>query len=269
MMSRPMLEDKMLSKIIRATILSARVHCSHTYPVSIFLIAPIESGKTSLALQNAGKNPLIVTDVSGIGLLEALHRNTLVTHVVINDVAAVGGHKSTVSKLTISILNGLAEEGVFKIALPRMEHLDLKGRKVGVIACCTPDLIKDNRSWWKRSGFASRVLPVRYEHSVNLQFKILESIASNAAMPKTDELRVPTGLVRVTIGKEESHEILNISQMIAKQYKEKGYRRQKQLRSLACGAALLRGWKDVKVTDKEIAFLVEALPFFTNQGQEI
>lgn len=263
-----MLADELLSKIIRSAVLSAKVICHETFPVSLFLIAPVENGKTSLALQNSGPKPLVLSDVSGIGLLEALYTEKSVTHVVVNDLAAVGGHRASVSKLTISILNGLAEEGCFKIALPRMGHLDLAGRKVGVIACCTPDLIDDNRTWWKRSGFSSRVLCVRYNHSIPLQIRVLQSISWFTPTPQSKILAVPEIPIKVYIGKNEGQEILQISQQVAKTFGEIGYRRQKQLRSLAAGAALLRGWKNVKVTRKELDFLTEALPFFT-QGKEI
>lgn len=249
--------------------MSAKVICDNTFPVSLFLVAPVENGKTSLAIQNAGQKPLVLSDVSGIGLLEALYQEKTVTHVVINDLAAVGGHRSSVSKLTISILNGLAEEGCYKIALPRMGHLDLAGRRVGVIACCTPDLMNDSRNWWKKSGFASRVLPVQFAHSISLQLKILQSIANgNNADTKSKVFKVPEMSIRVTIGRHEAQKILQISSQVARFHGEIGYRRQKQMRSLACGCAMLRTWKRPQVNKVDLDFLMECLPFLTN-GKEI
>jgi len=263
-----MLAAEIISKIIRGAVLSAKVKRPDIKPLSVFLVAPIESGKTTLALQNAGEKPLVVSDVSGIGLLEALYQEKTVTHVVINDLAAVSGHRSSVSKLTISILNALAEEGCFKIALPRMGHLDLSGRRVGVLACCTPDLVDDNRTWWKRSGFTSRVLPIRYNHSVSLQIKIMQGIANGVHFEDGRILKIPDAELFVQIPNRQAQQILNLSLQLAKHYQEAGYRRQHQLRALACGLAINRGWKKPAVSQKEIDFLVEALPFFT-QGQEI
>ena len=265
-----MLSDEILSKLIRASILSARVKNEDIFPVSLFLIAPVENGKTSLAIQNAGEKPLVLSDVSGIGLLEALWQEKQVTHVIINDLAAVGGHRASVSKLTISILNGLAEEGCYKIALPRMGHLDLAGRRIGVIACCTPDLVSDNRTWWQRSGFASRVLPVRFQHSISLQIKILQSIAKgpNGKGKSAATFKVPEAMINVKIPAAQAQKILSISQQIAKHYNEAGYRRQKQLRALACGAALIRTWRNPSVTNMETDFLADSLPFLLG-GKEI
>jgi hypothetical protein len=264
-----MIADEILSDLIRSAVLSAKALCAETIPLSLFLIAPIENGKTSLAIENAGEKPLILSDLSGIGLLEALYQEKTVTHVVINDLAAVGGHKTSVSKLTISILNGLAEEGCFKIALPRMGHLDLSGRRIGVIACSTPDLVEDNRMWWKRSGFASRVLSVRFSHSINLQVKILQSIANgNSIGFHKSVLRIPEVAIRVRIGKTEAQKLLVLSQQIARHHQEIGYRRQKQIRSLACGHALLRTWRRPAVNKYDLNFVEKCLPFLTS-GKEI
>lgn len=263
-----MIATETISRIIRGAVLSAKVKRDDIKPLSVFLIAPIESGKTTLALQNAGEKPLVVSDVSGIGLLEALYTEKTVSHVVINDLAAVSGHRSSVSKLTISILNALAEEGCFKIALPRMGHLDLSGRRIGVLACCTPDLVDDNRTWWKRSGFTSRVLPIRYNHSINLQIKIMQGIANGHKNESASLLKIPELPIYVTIQNKQAQQILNMARTLAQHYGETGYRRQHQLRSLACGLAILRTWKRPIVSSKEIEFLEESLSFFT-LGQEI
>lgn len=260
----PMLASEHIGKLIRASILSAKVKRPDIKPVSAFLIAPIESGKTSLALRNAGAKPLVVSDVSGIGLLEALYQEKTVSHVIINDLAAVSGHKSSVSKLTISILNALAEEGCYKIALPRMGHLDLSGRHIGVLACCTPDLVDDNRTWWKRSGFTSRVLPIRYNHSLSLQIRIKQAIANGHKETQTAVLlKVPEASIFVGIQKREAMQLLIISDQIAKYYGEMGYRREHQVRALACGLALMRTWKKPSVTQTDVDFLHDSIPFFT------
>lgn len=259
-----MLNDQKISRLIRAAVLSAKVKRDDIKPLSVFLIAAIESGKTSLALRNAGEKPLVVSDVSGIGLLEALYQEKTVSHVVVNDLAAVSGHRSSVSKLTISILNALAEEGCFKIALPRMGHLDLSGRRIGVLACCTPDLVDDNRTWWKRSGFTSRVLPIRYNHSLNLQIRVKQGIANGDKMGRHETmLHVPEAAIPVQIPKREAQGLLAVSDHVAKFYGEMGYRRAHQFRALGCGMALLRGWKNPVVTKDDVEFLGECLNFFT------
>lgn len=255
-----------LSEVLRSAILSGRVHRSDTAAVSLFLIAPPERGKTSVVITAVGEHGLKLTDVTGIGLLEALQREKNATHVVINDLMSVSGHKHSVKTLTISILNALAEEGTYKIAVPNMSHLDLQGRRVGVIACCTPDQFCDSRTWFQRSGFASRILLLQYDHSPDLTLKILRSIAEDNGKGKREierhpKFAVPAAPVYVSIPKPMAQKILNITQLIARDHKEVGYRKEKQLRSLACGHALLRTWKNPVVQIQEIDFIEKIIPF--------
>jgi hypothetical protein len=265
-----MIGVSILPEIIRSTILSTRAVAKGTMPVSIFIVAPFEQGKTRLALENCAKDSLILTDLTGIGLLEALQTSPQATTVIVNDLSVVTGHKENVNKLTISILNALAEEGTFKIAMPRMSHLDLKGRKVNVIACCVPEVVNDRRNWWYRSGFMSRLLTVRFEHSVSLQMLIHSSIENGNHTEKNVELlKVPQLPIEVHFPLEVSNKISNLSSRVYKEYGETGYRKHKQLRSLAAGHALLRpgGWKNPQVNDSDIDFLKATIPFLVGVGQ--
>jgi hypothetical protein len=137
-----------------------------------------------------------------------------------------------------------------------------------VLACCTPDLVNDNRTWWKRSGFASRVLPIRYGHSLSLQFKIMQAIANDGAVKPVSHLKIPETEINVQVLKKEAQDLLTLSAQLATYYGEMGYRRQHQMRALACGLALLRTWRNPRVTQKEIMFISESLSFFT-QGKEL
>jgi hypothetical protein len=267
-----MIGTDFISTIIRATFLSARVKAEQTKVVSLFLVAPFERGKTSLVLKNQSGEPVVVSDVSGMGILEALLQNQKATHVVINDLSAVTGHKETVSRLTIAILNGLAEEGIYKIAIPRMQHLDLSGRRVGVIACCVPSLVNDQRSWWIRSGFLSRMLVLKFDHSIKLQNAIMESIKAGRIMRETmKSFKIPEYPVKVNYPDKYSRRIMQFAKSLARHTEEVGYRKQKQLRGLAGGHALLRpcNWKrGTSIDHREVDFIHDALPFLEN-GQDI
>ncbi len=275
-----MIETHLLAEIVKSALLSARVKIEQAKVTNLFIVAPFERGKTSLVLENSGPqkegdlNVIVLTDVTGMGILEALTLNQKATHVIINDLSAVQGHKEHVSHLTMAILNALAEEGTYKIAVPRMQHLDLKGRTVGVIACCVPDSVSDKRSWWYRSGFLSRMLILRYDHSTRLQLKIMRNIRDDKLEQKTNLLYIPEFPVKVSIPKKESSEIMEVATAIVKETNtgEVGYRKQKQLRGLVGGHALLRGcnWKKgTTVNRTDVDFLEKALPFFTGDGKTI
>lgn len=262
-----LIHTELLANFLRSVILTGRVARTDIFPLSIFIVAPVERGKTSLMLENSGDDPIVLTDFSGIGLLETLSQNKEATHIMINDLTCVTGHKHTVAALAIAVLNGLAEEGSYKIGLPRMSHLDMRGRKVGIIACCTPDLYRDNRRWWKQSGFASRLLVIQYDHSEELRIKILNGITNNNGRQqnKTTQhiLQIPKISLYVDIPRKEAEQLLVLSQKLSVLEKEIGYRKLKQLRALACGHALLRNWKSASLNQKDIEFLNDIFPFLT------
>ncbi len=260
-----MIGTNLLGDLVRSTVLSTKVVCDNICPPSLFLVAPFESGKTSIAIANAGEDPLVVSDMTGMGLLETLLQNQKATTVVVNDLAAVTGHRGSVSKLTIAILNGLAEEGVYKIAVPKLSYLDLKGRKVNVIACCVPDLVGDHRSWWHKSGFMSRMLVISFRHSFELRMQIHQAILNGNQDVRQGTLHIPDIPVHVTIDKEMATHIFACEELIAGKLSELGYRKHKQIRGLVAGHALLRGWKGAKVEQQDIDFLHKIIPYIVGE----
>lgn len=231
-------------------------------------MAPFESGKTRMALENSGEEPVVVSDMTGMGLLETLMQNQKATTVVINDLAAVTGHRQSVSKLTIAILNALAEEGAYKIAVPKLSYLDLKGRRVNVIACCIPELVADRRNWWYKSGFMSRMLVVTFRHSFELRMSIHKAIMNGDPEPNSGtprQLRVPEAMCKVEIDREMSGHIFACEELIAGKLSELGYRKHKQIRGLVAGHALLRSWRGAKVEQQDIDFLHKVIPFIIGE----
>jgi hypothetical protein len=259
-----MIGTTILPDIIRSAILSTRVIAQGVMPVSLFVIAPFEHGKTRLALENKGADneSLVLTDLTGIGLLEQLQMNPLATTVVVNDLSVVVGHRQSVNKLTMSILNALAEEGSYKIAMPKMAHLDLRGRRVNVLACCVPDVVSDKRNWWYRSGLMSRMLQVKFEHSIALQLKIHKAIQDGSEQNiQPNELHVPQIEVPVDFPVTISSELAALSAKVYEAAGETGYRKHKQIRALAAGHAILRTWKHPHVDRSDTEFIEKCLPF--------
>lgn len=248
--------------------MSTRVQANATMPVSIFVVAPFEHGKTRLALENSAPETLILTDITGIGILEQLQMNPTATTIIVNDLSVVVGHRQSVNKLTVSILNALAEEGSYKIAMPKMQHLDLRGRKVNVIACCVPDVVSDRRNWWYKSGFMSRLLTVRFEHSVSLQLAIHKAIQEGERETMPGVLKVPALSIAVEFPPPESAALSNLSTRVYQLYGETGYRKHKQIRSLAAGHALMRTWKHPKIEKDDVLFIEECIPFLL-EGSKI
>jgi hypothetical protein len=255
-----------LAEMIRSAVLSARADAPAAQTVSLLLLAPFESGKTSTALENCGP-ALLISDATAMGLLELLQQHPQATHVVLNDLSVVRGHKLHVSHLLIGILNALAEEGTYKVAVPRLSHLDLRGRRVGILACSVPEVFADRRSWWYRSGFASRMLVVRYRHSVNMRMLVMNAIRNGQTGEPGKPLAVPERPVKVSIPEPYAGQIMEIAMYIAASLGEYGYRKQKQLRGLAAGHALLRSWKNAQVNAEDVEFLRSILDFIKGEKE--
>lgn len=258
-----MIGTEKLEEVLKASILSSKVGRTDVRPVCIFLIAPPERGKTSIALSIA-EHALVITDISALGILDTLRLNPKATHIVLTDLMAVSGHKDNVKCLTVTMLNALAEEGSYKIALPNTGHLDMGGRKIGIIACGVPEMFNDNRMWWINSGFISRLLVLSFDHSPALVMKILNDIATHdgKTVPTKQILPLPEKPIHVEIKERESREIMALAMHLAHKNDELGYRKQKQLRSLACGHALLRKkWKKVQLLPEDTLWLSEIAPF--------
>jgi len=193
--------------------------------------------------------------------------NQAATTVVVNDLSVAVGHKQNVNRLTIAILNALAEEGSYKIAMPKMAHLDLGGRTVNVIACCIPELISDKRNWWYRSGFMSRLLIVKFAHSISLQLGIHKSIQDGHTDVPATVLKVPSSTIKVEISDQSAASLHMLAARVFQAYGEAGYRKHKQIRGLACGHALSRSWKHPKIELPDIEFIEQCLPFLIEGSQ--
>jgi len=210
-----------------------------------------------------------LSDLTGMGLLHAIKSNPEAATIIINDMTAITGHRGAIPKLTIAVLNALAEEGVYRVAVPGLGDLSFAGRKMNMICCLVPELMSDKRNWWHKSGFLSRVLVLKYRHSLALQMQIHESIArgQSSSMLPSSTLTVPSAPIRVNIPKEIAYKIRSLAETVATELGEFGYRKHKQLRALAAGHALLRSWKNPTVGERDVEFLTQVLGFV--RGREI
>lgn len=238
-------------------------------PVSALLISHPEGGKTSIATAKNSKAVIVVTDVTGRGIVEICKLNPEISHIIINDMVAIMAHRQTVNRGTQAMLNALTEEGIQSLATPGGVEVISNGRR-GIIACMTMDIAKDGRSWWNKIGFASRMIPFAYSHSAKLTLTIKQIIdAGNEkkktkTTPKKEILVLPATCVRVEYDAKFSRQVREISDQKSKELKDPtGYRRLKQFHSLTCGHALRRSRKSPKVGKEDIEFLHRIFPYIS------
>lgn len=263
---------QLIETAVKAAIATGRIANSDNGPLSLLLIATPESGKTSIVSRKCD-TVLTFTDITGRGLMETVKKNPKITHLIILDMVAVMSHKQHVNQYTLSILNSMTEEGLAAIAYPTQTDVFPDGNKKGLVACLTIDLVRDGRHWWNKTGFATRMLPICFDHSPGLTAQIKLAISKDRTRgkrPGGDELLLPEVNVNVELSDRMGEHVQRFADLKAVEFKEKGYRRLKQFRALVRGHALLRamqdGWADVKtakiaVDKSDLQFLESLMPF--------
>ena len=234
-------------------------------PVSTFIIAKPEHGKTSICLESPFACAVDVTDSTGKGLLEIMKYKPEISHVIFNDLTIISAHGRTVRSYLISMINAMTEEGVRSVAFPGQVEVFQHGKR-GIIGCCTPSLVTDNRVWFNKIGMTSRIVPFQYTYSAGLVLKIKTSICADTKSVPPKTLAIPERAVTVTISDSLSNAVMKMSEM---KYKElgddTGIRRLKQFLRLVKAHALTRGWTKATVTDADIEFLKRIYPFIDYQ----
>ena len=264
----------LIAELVQSIMLTGRVQNADEgkpKPLSLLLIAPPESGKTSVVLANKSKLALDYTDITGMAILEEIQKHPEMTHLIINDLGIVGGHRASVQKYTMGVICALVEEGLTRTAFPGgAGHSFTEPRKGGVIASVPSKLANDGRAWWVRTGLASRMLPFNYSHSKALRLKIRTHIEKGDSKKKPTkktkvlepEVAYPEKNIRVHVGPAMAHEIRKIADARGESLGEYGYRRGKQYRILCQGHALYRGdWKNAHVTERDVEFLALVDPY--------
>lgn len=255
-----MIGTQIVSEYLQAVLLTGRV--KEESPISTFIIAEPEHGKTTLCLESPTSSQVDLTDCTGRGLQEILKYKAELSHVILNDLTAIMGHGKTVRTYMFAMINAMTEEGIRSVAFPGQVETYSNGKR-GVIACCTPALIKDARCWFNKIGLTSRILPFHYQYSESLVIKIKAAITSDQKNVPPKTLSIPEKPVTVIIPEKEANEIQKISDSKSKELGDStGIRRLKQFRKLAKAHALLgTDWNAAKVSQREIDFLMRIFPY--------
>jgi len=223
--------------------------------VSALLIARPGFGKTTLAAGLAPEGSICLFDATGRGLSKLLTENKNVRHIIFNDLVAVMAHKASVNSLTLATINALTEEGIATEAYPtEVKNL---GRRCGVIASITPDILSDGRRWWNASGLTTRLLPFAYTHSQDLQIKINDGIQNGVRYAECP-IRLPQIPVEVSITSAQKVFIRERVRAKGEDLQEEPiYRRHKQYQSVVMGHALMRSknWRKCFVIQDDLDFL--------------
>jgi hypothetical protein len=244
-----------IKKIVKYALASGKLKDER--PLSVIIIAPVESAKTLVLRRYClkAKNCLYMTDVTAHGILKESSqlkgfRSGKLTHLVIPDLMPCLSRKQTTVSTLISFLNSLIEEGIVNIST-YITHINENVEvKAGLLAAIPSEPFHDKRHKWGRMGFLSRALPVTYDYKPSTRAEILAYIERQEHLQeKTAKLPLPEEPKLIELPFELARKIEPYASSLADEYskyqKVYGFRYQRQLQTLVKAIALFKGRDEV------------------------
>ena len=223
-------------------------------PLSLVLVAPVSSGKTT-AIKQFQKNPNVVisTDTTTWGILNKYQdklRTGEIRHIIIPDLLNVLARRETTVQTFLLFVNASSEDGIFP---SKTYAIDVQSfiEPFGWILCLTTDAYKRKKANLQGIGFESRFLNVTYKYSMETIQKILTNIIEEEKFV-IPQIKITNYKSKKNIkgNKKIFKELLTFSQLLCKNGNSEILRMQRKLQTFLKACAFLR--KDNKVTEKDL-----------------
>lgn len=159
-------------------------------PLSLMLIAPPESNKTSILKKFEGmKNVKYTVDLSSKPLIKFLEdaSKEKFYHIIIPDFVKVVRHNQNTVNSVIATLNASMEEGIKESMYYGQEIKLKKNVQIGLITSITPELYIQQFKLWNEIGFLSRFVNVSYKYSEETRQDIMRLITGDASFHLDEE----------------------------------------------------------------------------------
>lgn len=286
-----MFKTESIEKLIRYALLSGFIEGD--VPVSMMLISPPESAKTSILRSIECVGALETMDLSPKPIVDSLIpriKSEKIHHLIVPDLVKILSHKTTTIDSTIAFLNALMEEGVKRSMFYGQMFESETPICAGIITSVTPEFFAKYFKRWNDIGFITRFIPISYTYSGETIAMIHRLIREDKLLYKQPAQSVTKNIKRkikngtkFKIGIEEnaSAMIEVQAQTIAKKISEykvatfvqggrihwvrpniAGFRLQRQLRMLAKAIALSKSKKMAEMTDvSELVGLLEYIGY--------
>lgn len=230
-------------------------------PLSLMLVAPVSSGKTTAVKQFIkNKKVLITTDSTAYGILKNYHqklRNNELKHIIIPDLLTIFAKKKTTSDTFLLFVNNSSEDGIFPSKSYGLE-IDKFISPFGWILCVTEDGYKSKFKQIKGIGMISRFFEIHYSYSLEQINEILENICHEKTLKLLD-IKIPNkkNLVKIEGDYKIFKELQLYSRLLIKNGESEILRMQKKLQTFLKANALLNNRK--KVTNEDLNKLKELI----------
>jgi hypothetical protein len=236
-------------------------------PLSLILIAPPGSGKTSILETMQCSVAHFTSDLTSREIKNVLKQNGHHTHIMLGDFTAVFNRSRGTAKLTMNLLGRLTGD--------KITHMPWEGealpvpKQLGFISAIPPhDLAKrEVKNQVEGAGFASRFLFAKFRYSqetIELVHKYIREGKYKDTL-KMKPFEIKPGAYKVSVPKEISRSVNDLANRIKKD--PLGFRAHHHLRTLICSIARKNSRNIVTLEDYET--LVQFCDFFQEDGKQI
>jgi hypothetical protein len=234
-------------------------------PLSLILIAPPGSGKTSVLEYVQCETAFFFSDFTSREIKAALNNKPTLTHLMLGDFLSVFGHAKGTVKLSINLLGRLTGDTVHQAPWTGEE---IKPRRMGFISAIPPEDLnkREIRIHVKSGGFASRFIFAKFNYKQSTIERIHKFIREGKYRNKLEiPIDIKPGAYLVEVPYKIAVELDALSRRIKND--PIGFRAHHHLRTLACSIARMN--KRNTVTQADYEKVLAFSDFFSEEGKVI
>jgi hypothetical protein len=248
-----------VTKFLKLTFLSGFIDGEK--PLSVMIVAPVSSGKTTAVKQFKNtKSIRVTTDSTAYGILknhEKQLENGEIRHIVIPDLLNALARKKVTQDQLILFINASSEDGIFP---SKTYGTDISKfiEPFGWVLCITKEGFQKKLKFLDSIGFISRFFIINYSYSLEQIQNILEKIITEEKFQIPDiHLKTFKRKKKIKGNPAVFRELTVYSKLLAKNGEAEVLRLQKRLQVLAKASALSRD--DDKVTKEDLENIKELM----------
>lgn len=250
-----MIGVEQLQEIIEAGLHTGKLEGEN--PVSELIVSYVGAGKTDLTRHYPDvcvDSVLYVTDITAFAIHKKFGnklRSGKIRHIILPDLLVPLNKQKEQAGHFITFMNGIIEEGIAKVISRESDFRVDYPVRCGLITTLAREELTKRREKWAAVGFLSRMIPISYQYSTETVTKILESIKKREYRnDRPQPMNLPAETF-VDLPKDIADAIEPIAMRVKDRSDRYGYRRLRQLLTLAMGHGLMQGrtsvnWEDVK-----------------------
>lgn len=230
-------------------------------PLSLMIVAPVSSGKTT-AIKQFSKNPniSIMTDLTAYGVLAKSQdqlRTGKIRHIIIPDFLNALARKKTSVETLLMFINASSEDGLFPSKTFAFQITDYI-EPFGWILCLTEDGFEKKKNLLTGIGFVSRFFIIKHKYSLETIQKILQNIINEDKFVIPEIKITDYKIKKKILGNNEIFKKLEpYSKVLCKDNPAEILRMQRKLQTFLKASALLR--KDNKVNERDLKKLEDLI----------